>query len=915
LDACASGPPILQDGAPIVFTWLVWPDAAETVLVLVNRSGEAPVQLGSVLLTELDELPPAPSSVEPHKRDARAIGLYLSGPHALAPYGGEPDPQDSLSIAHNLAAYMRHCGASAVILPEELADRSVRRALDGQAAEDSTGPDRLETVRRVLDRQGHSLWLELNFDEPGSLPDLPTPDSAQAVARGLVRLDRFGRPEGPAYHALHPEVRESMKRRITQALARRKSNQVNAGRVAETAPGLLIRLGPGPTLLGTPDTGLDDATFERFVLETFSPDTVRSVPGMDKADSDRFEIRARYVAGVGRMPWLTWRARVLAALYSDLVQAAQDSVPGTTLAVVTPDLNSGPAGTEARRIDRAGLAPSQAWRSVGLDLECWPSGPRAPLVLRGVSISTDALAHDLAASPDLDGLVALRPNKGTLLSLDGEPGIPLRMRGTHRPLSTGLPSTAHSLSDPIVSGRAGWDQQARVGTAGRHPTWLTAMPLGTGIIADEPLGHSLAALDARWIFVAGKAAAGHEERIRRFAAVLRALPAWPATTMATQGDSNPKAFGIAVRSMGDDAQTFLEIANDSPYPIRLATVLAAPSSAIVDDLGRGLRLLPPPEGDGRLLVLDLIPFGVSAIRVGAPRVHPTSVRPFPSEAVLASMQARFNELTAQLSRLNRGISAIPAEPLNAGFEPNPRPDLSSSVQPSALTPDTRPKEDNDSMITVAGGWHLEGDKAGKSALTIDRENPHAGEGSLRLSSPERPASAASEPFLPNVQSSLTLQVFLRASAADTIVRVWIEGESAGEPYVRRTELSVSNDWDEFAVRAADLPVGGLDSVRVRFELVAPGTLWVDDLRIESESAVRSARLNAQRTLLAALQAYREQRYTDFARLAGSHWIRESSAVSLSRLARRTDTSPSAGARTNRSAEGAPSALPPDRKLR
>ena len=33
--------------------------------------------------------------------------------------------------------------------------------------------------------------------------------------------------------------------------------------------GLLVRLGPGPTLLGGPDTGLDDATFARFVRETF----------------------------------------------------------------------------------------------------------------------------------------------------------------------------------------------------------------------------------------------------------------------------------------------------------------------------------------------------------------------------------------------------------------------------------------------------------------------------------------------------------------------------------------------------------------------------------------------------------------------------------------------------------------------
>ena len=37
LDACASGPPLIEGAGPATFSWLVWPDAAEPVLVLVNR--------------------------------------------------------------------------------------------------------------------------------------------------------------------------------------------------------------------------------------------------------------------------------------------------------------------------------------------------------------------------------------------------------------------------------------------------------------------------------------------------------------------------------------------------------------------------------------------------------------------------------------------------------------------------------------------------------------------------------------------------------------------------------------------------------------------------------------------------------------------------------------------------------------
>jgi hypothetical protein len=95
--------------------------------------------------------------------------------------------------------------------------------------------------------------------------------------------------------------------------------------------------------------------------------------------------------------------------------------------------------------------------------------------------------------------------------------------------------------------------------------------------------------------------------------------------------------------------------------------------------------------------------------------------------------------------------------------------------------------------------------------------------------------------------------------------------------------------------------------------LTPGVLWIDDLHIPSETTSKSARLNTQRTLLAALQAYREERYADFARLAGSHWVRESTTAGSARLARITELPLKPGAA--RSSDADPSALPPERKLR
>jgi hypothetical protein len=910
LDACASGPLILPDGPPAVFSWLVWPSTPEMVLVLVNRSLDAEVKLGNVALTELDERSVHPAAADPRGGAGRGLGLYLSGPGALEPFDGGNGAHDALATATSLAKYLSYCGATAVVVSEGLADRSIRHALNGQADEDSTGPDRLETIWHVLSRQGSAMWVEVALDRATSLPGLPSADSAEALRRGLVRVNRLGLADEAVYQPLHPEVRAAMKRRVTEALSFATGDSSEHFR---NCGGALIRLGPGPTLLGMPDTGLDDTTFERFVRETFSAETARSIPGLGTEAPDRFAVRSRYVLGVGRMPWLSWRSRSIAALYGELAAAARTAAPGATLAVVTPGLESGAAGTEARRVDRVGLAPIQAWRSVGLDLQAWPNGPEAPVIFRGVSLSTDALARDLATSPDLDALVAGRTNRGLLLSIEDdrrtadELGGAASFEAATDELESSLPgSRPDAKNDQLATNAPAADSLLPKTTTREleRRVWLTALPLGDGPAADEPLGHSLAALDAHWVFLTGKVAAGQEERLRRFAGVLRALPTWAPTTISPQGDGDPRSFGITVREMSDDAQTFLAIANDSPYPIRLGSVLGGPGSASVDDLGRGVRLSPVAEAGGRKLVLDLLPFGIAAIRVGAPHVSVSGITAYPSDAVLADMQARFKDLSAQLARLNRGLSAVASEPANPGFEPDSAvaglAGVGTAAQVSPNTPlDPRP---------ATRGWKLEGNSIGASTIAIDRDNPHTGAASLRITAAAGSLSVVSDPFVPDVRSSLTIQAYFRALAPGAKVRVWIEGDSSGHPFIRRTELSVSNEWQSQAVRASDIPPGGLDMARVRFELPAAGTLWVDDLKVVGEGSSKSARLNAQRTLLAALQAYREERYADFARLAGSHWIRDSS-LPASRVA----GLPGAGG--NGSAGLPSTALPPERARR
>ena len=97
-----------------------------------------------------------------------------------------------------------------------------------------------------------------------------------------------------------------------------------------------------------------------------------------------------------------------------------------------------------------------------------------------------------------------------------------------------------------------------------------------------------------------------------------------------------------------------------------------------------------------------------------------------------------------------------------------------------------------------------------------------------------------------------------------------EGESEGRPIIRRAEITPKADWTEQRIRVSNLPPGGLDRLRLRFELLAPGQLWVDDLNLLGQRLSDPDR-RAQRTLTAAVQKFREKRYADFARLANSYW--------------------------------------------
>ena len=804
LDARGSGEFVPEGGRPRTLSWNVWPDAAEPVLVVANRNPDRPLWLGDATLVELADEPEPMPIAGPPPGGGRELAVRVADETALERFGGANDdgPDDPSSRARHLAAYLGSVGASAVVLPEIGPDRSVRGALEGQAAEDPIGPDLRASMFDSLERSGLSTIVEV-ATEGVTLPGLPPSDSPEAERLGLARIDREGRLDAasPSYSILRPEVRRALTRHVLSALGPPETGALGTETTPSGPDGVLLRLGVGPTLPGRPEAGLDDPTYARFVAEAIRGG---EAPGLDNDDPGRFAARHQFVTGPASIPWLSWRSALVASYYQGLAAGVAKEAPGAILLLATPTLEGPAARDEAQRCDREGLPPDAAWRAIGLDLADWSRAPADSLiVLRGAVGGHGMLAHDLSTHPTLDARVAERPSRGLLLEAESPPARP---------------------------------------TPGGGPR-LTADAASAGNTADESFGHALAALDPGWVVVSSSTIVGREERIGRFARVFRALPA-PSAEPPT-----PTIAGVAVRARADGDRTYLALANDTPYPVRVSALVATSATATVEDLGQGVPATAEPMPVGLRLTADLEAFGTSAIRIGAAGARVASVS-------VVNAEDRERHRSAVARRLRELASGGAIGHLNPGFEPDSIVQRTSSTGDSALEP-------------APEGWRVEGAEGALIAIELDR--PRSGRGSLRIEATDEGASAVSPAFLPPGPIGL-LRAELRTEPADAAVRVRIESDPGAASAVRlAADLQAidRSSWTPMELRVPGLPTDGASPLRLRFELRGAGRLWIDDLELSGPGLTQ-----ARSCLTAALQAFDEGRYADFARLAGSHWVAE-----------------------------------------
>ena len=613
-----------------------------------------------------------------------------------------------------------------------------------------------------------------------------------STATGLVCVGRDGQPRRTVrgswhYNILDPRVQEAVGALVDEL----------AGRLAgaDAVDGIALVL-PHVGWLHLPGAawGLDDTTFARFAA---------AVGGVDPGSGDdRHARRAAAVEGPLKEAWLDWRAAEVARVHARLAATITGHDPRLSLFVAPTTLFA--AGELAARF-RPQLAAREAdadvLREIGLDPARLTSDRRV------VYLSTHVHA---AAAGLIDRGIVERSNRSLALARGAVGAARRGLVAVEQPLR--LP-----IDDVVPHGPFG---NAAAGAA----VPIQAVVVGAG--RGRPLAEALAVSDVEQVFDAALfSCAVDAAQARR----LRAFSALPAGDLEL---ADPLPAPLVVRSRRDAGRTVVSIANAGPVACRAALAVAAAPAAVVDAVD-GVRL-PLDPGGGATVPLE--PFEVRTLLLdGGGAVRGVGVAY--DDEVRRSVAARLADLGRRRTALE---TPQPLDVLdNPGFE------LAAAAGGDG------------GQSAGVGGWELVEPRRGTLALVPGIDAP-TGRG-LAFASANGLSTLRSNPFPAPPTGRVSVAVWLRIEEGQPQppLRLALEGMLEDREYYRFATVGglsggkpLTGGWSQYVLQVDDLPTQGLESLRVRFDLLGPGAVQIDGVRVfdlafdEQQRAQLSRRLTA-----------------------------------------------------------------------
>jgi hypothetical protein len=792
---------------------LFWPKTKTPFVLLTNRREDSAAQFGRIrVLTGPATLPALP--LDDNATGGRLLAAYFDKPlfpenfsagETLDSWTGRTlDDWTTFYLGgRRLAEYLKYAGYNGAVVPVLCEGSALypSKLLDPTPKYDTgtffaTGQDvvRKDVLRmmfRLFDREGLKLIPAVQFAAP--LPELERMRRAGGTeADGLELIDADGKTWlarngtrgglAPYYNPLDPRVQTAMIG-VARELAERYAEH-------SSFAGLALQLGPDTySQLPSDEWGLDDRTIARFQKET----TV-AVPGQGAA---RYAQRADFLLRGGHKSWLSWRAAGMTAFYDKLQKEVATQRTGAKLYLATADVLTGQSmQSELRPTIPARANTAAAMLQIGIDAKLLED--RADIVLLrprrlapDTSLAAQAVNLEFGAATDADRFFSNGAARGGL--------------SYHEPQTLRLPS---------------FDAVSPFGKD-KTFTWLVAQVSPADFYNRRRFVHHIATLDGGTILDGGwLLPLGQEESLRPFVEVYRRLPAERFETAAPKTD-DALTQGVVVRTLTRGATTFVYLVNDAPWRTNVELELRAPADCRVDSLSS--RSLSPLRRDGQrtLWTVQLEPYDLVGATMTAPRVTVENwqARLENADEVALDLRQKLQQVRARTAALR---NPPPLEKLaNPGFE-----------LPAA-----------ENSIT---GWV----QARGSGITVgtDRAQHRNGTQSLRVASNGGVAWVRSEPFEPPKTGRLSVWVWLKVTDPERQppLRLAIEGQWNGQTYYKwawvgsglglnEKDLAkiprLQANWAPYLFHVDDLPPQGLTELRVGFDLMAAGEVWIDDVQL------------------------------------------------------------------------------------
>jgi hypothetical protein len=616
--------------------------------------------------------------------------------------------------------------------------------------------------------ESHGLALLPSFAFDAPLVEVEAQLASPDCPPGIACIGGDGRPRLTARGTVHYNVLDPRVQQAVENLLVEAAGRLRGSRAVE---GFALLM-PHDGWLHLPDvaSGLDDATFARFVASLPEPHDPQEGEG-------RFAARARLVEGPLRAAWLAWRCGEVAAFHARLADGLARIDGRWSLHLVPTSLFA--ESTLASDAAAAGDRPRDVVREAGLDPAAIPREAAGRVVF--------VAPHVCCPTPDLR-------DRAACVQANGSSAVAAAALGArHR--------AAVIVGMPLVLDLAAAASHGPFGTA------TIAGPVAVRpVVADgTPLAESLAACDAEAVF---------DSRL-----VGSHLPAadarWAFESLPIASCSSVLAVPrpVVVRGCRDGDVARLMLVNPTDAPVRAVLTLSSRPSAVVDTVG-GVAL--PIEGE-RDVSVALEPHGIRTLVLDGGVAVERGRLDYPEEAARV-VAARVEELKRRRAVLE---TPVPLEVLdNPGFELGA---VDTSGRPAA---------------SIAG-WEVVEPRRGALAIVAGAGEAGASGRGLAFSSLNGLATLRSNPFAPPRTGRISVAAWLRVSGdVQPPLRIAVEGVQGDREYYRFAAVGglaggrpLTPAWSQFVLQVDDLPTGGVDSLRVRFDLLGPGRVEIDEVRV------------------------------------------------------------------------------------